>query len=92
MIVLPIIRNQGGLKKIQAETTHQNWPKQPRAEMTQAETTQGHNDSGPKQLWAETTRNDVNNNFLPSNRNEARTYSEFKTERFRMMFIVWHSV
>ena len=31
----------------------------------------------------------VNNNFLPSNRNEARTYSALKTERFRMMFIVW---
>ena len=62
MIVLPIIHNLGGdLKKNQAETTHQNWPKRPRAEatqakMTQAETTQGQNDSGPKQLGAETTR------------------------------------
>ena len=28
----------------------------------------------------------VNNNFLPSNRNEARTYAALKTERFQMMF------
>ena len=34
----------------------------------------------------------VNNNFLPSNRIETRTYSALKTERFRMMFIVWRSV
>ena len=31
-------------------------------------------------------------NFLPSNRNEDRTYSALKTERFRMMFNVWLSV
>ena len=56
MIVLPIIRNLGDLKKSGrndppklAETTQ--------AEMTQAEITQGRNDSGPKRLWAETTRN-----------------------------------
>ena len=47
--------------KNQAETTHQNWPKRPRAESTQAETTQaetthGRNDSRPKRLTAETTR------------------------------------
>ena len=40
----------------QAETTHQIWPKRPRAEMTRAETTQDRNDSGPKRLRAETTR------------------------------------
>ena len=34
----------------------------------------------------------VYNNFLPSNRNEARSYSALKTERFRMMFIVWRSL
>ena len=34
----------------------------------------------------------VNINFLPSNRNKARTYSALKTERFQMMFIVWHSI
>ena len=52
MIVLPVIRNLGGLKKIR--------PKRPtkigrrhRAETTQAETTQGRNDSGPKRLWAD---------------------------------------
>ena len=28
----------------------------------------------------------VDNNFLPSNGNEAITFSAFKTERFRMMF------
>ena len=51
MIVLPIIRNLGGLKKNQA--------KNPRAETTQAETTQGWNEPGPKQLRAETTRNEM---------------------------------
>ena len=35
-------------KRLRAETTQ--------AETTQAETTQGRNDSGPKRLWAETTR------------------------------------
>ena len=49
------------MNKNQAETTHQNWPKRPRAESTQAETTQaetthGRNDSRPKRLTAETTR------------------------------------
>ena len=39
---------RGDLEKNQAETTHQIWPKRPRAETTQAETTQGRNDSGPK--------------------------------------------
>ena len=34
----------------------------------------------------------VNNNFLPSNRNEARTYSALKTEGFQMMFNVWRRV
>ena len=70
MIVLPIIRNLGGQKN-QAESTHQNWPKRPRAETTQVETTQaettqgrndpGRNSPGPKRQgrndWAETTRN-----------------------------------
>ena len=30
--------------------------------------------------------------FLPSNRNEARTYSALNTKSFRMLFIVWRSV
>ena len=34
----------------------------------------------------------VNSNFLPSNRNEARTYSALKIKIFQMMFIVWRSV
>ena len=34
----------------------------------------------------------VNNNFLPSNWKEARTYSALKTERFQMLLIVWCSV
>ena len=34
----------------------------------------------------------LNNNFLPSNRYEAKTYSALKTEGLRMMFIVWCSV
>ena len=34
----------------------------------------------------------INNNFLPSNRNKARTYSSLNTERFRIMFNVWRSV
>ena len=40
--------NQPRVRKNQAETTHQYWPKQPRAETTRAETTQDRNDSGPK--------------------------------------------
>ena len=56
MIVLPIIRNLGDLKK-------SGWNNPPKlakttqAKITEAETTQGRNDSGPKWLWAETTRN-----------------------------------
>ena len=34
----------------------------------------------------------VTNNFLPSNRNEAKMYSALKTERVRMKFIVWRSI
>ena len=37
-----------GLIKYKAETTYQIRPKRPRTEMTQAETIQGRNDSGPK--------------------------------------------
>ena len=38
----------------------------------------------------------INNNFLPSNRNEAIEHTSIwldalKTKRFQMMFIVWHS-
>ena len=46
MIVLPIIPNLGDLKKNQAEMTHQNWPKRPRAETT-----------GPKRPRAVAIRN-----------------------------------
>ena len=54
MIVLSITPNLVRLKKKAfditrlAEMTHQNWPKWPTTEMTQAGTTQGRKDSGPK--------------------------------------------
>ena len=42
-----------GLIKYKAETTYQIRPKRPRTEMTQAETTQGRNDSGLKRTTRE---------------------------------------
>ena len=51
--------------KNQAERTHQNWPKQPRAETTQAETTraettQGRNDPLPFLAIVDNPHKDIN--------------------------------
>ena len=53
MIVLPIIRNLGGGERGLKKSGRNDPPKL-------YETTQGRNDSGPKRLWAETTRNGFN--------------------------------
>ena len=42
-----------------------------------------------RQIYSPTN---VNNNFLPSNKYEPRTYSALKTDRFRIIFIVCRSV